>query len=150
MNITYFRIKVSRAPLDFEIFTTSFGCRRDINKSTSFFMVCSLIDHIKSSKLKRNHDPRAAGFTAKFATFYGIISMVYKSVDHETISSIRFLKFKNGIDFIFRFEIDKTKCARVAMQIASFSWSVLSLTITLNQSARVNSESFVKKQIYCG
>ena len=57
------------------------------NKSTTKFpMVYTLIDHrndvIKCSKLKWNHEPQASGFTAKFWTFYGIISMVYKSVDH--------------------------------------------------------------------
>ena len=57
------------------------------NKSTTKFpMVYTLIDHrndvIKCSKLKWNHEPQASGFTAKFWTFYGVISMVYKSVDH--------------------------------------------------------------------
>ena len=31
-------------------------------------------------KLKWNHELQASGFTAKFWTFYGIISMVYKSL----------------------------------------------------------------------
>ena len=51
-----------------------------------FSMVYTLVDHtndvIKCSKLKWNHEPQASGFTAKFWTFYGVISMVYKSVDH--------------------------------------------------------------------
>ena len=33
-------------------------------------------------KLKWNHESQASGFTAKFLTFYGVISMVYKSADH--------------------------------------------------------------------
>ena len=57
-------------------------------------MVCTLIDHrndvIKCSKLKWNHDPLASGFTAKFRTFYGVISMVDKSVDHGKLWSICF------------------------------------------------------------
>ena len=51
-----------------------------------FSMVYTLVDHtndvIKCSKLKWNHEPQASGFTAKFWTFYGVISMVYKSVDY--------------------------------------------------------------------
>ena len=58
-------------------------------------MVCILIDHrnvtIKCPKLKWNHEAQASGFTAKFLTFYGVISMVYKSADHEKVWSIRFL-----------------------------------------------------------
>ena len=54
-------------------------------------MVYTLIDHrndvIKRSKLKWNHKPQASGFTAKFWTFYGVISMVYKSVDHRKLWS---------------------------------------------------------------
>ena len=61
-----------------------------------FFMVYTLIDHtndvIKCSKLKWNHEPQASGFTAKFWTFYGVISMVYKSVDHGKLWSICFLQ----------------------------------------------------------
>ena len=42
---------------------------------------CTLIDHrndvIKCSKLKWNHELQASGFTAKFWTFHGVISMVY-------------------------------------------------------------------------
>ena len=53
-------------------------------------MVCTLIDHrndaIKCSQLK------ASGFTAKFWTFYGVISMAYKSVDREKVWSIRLLQ----------------------------------------------------------
>ena len=49
-------------------------------------MVYTLINHgndvIKFSKLKWNYELQASGFTAKFFTFYGVISMAYKSVDH--------------------------------------------------------------------
>ena len=55
-------------------------------------MVCTLIDHrndvIKCSKLKWNHEPQASGFIAKFWTNYGVISMVYKSVDHRKLSVV--------------------------------------------------------------
>ena len=37
-----------------------------------------------------NHQLQANGFTAKFSTFYGVISMVYKSVDHGKFWSIFF------------------------------------------------------------
>ena len=76
-------------------------------------MVYTLIDYgndaIKCSKL-----------TAKFLTFYGAISMVCESADHEKIWSMRcfvfvFLqqheKIISGIAFIFRCEIVKTKRA---------------------------------------
>ena len=57
-------------------------------------MVYTFIDHrndvIKCSKLKWNHEPQASGFTAKFWTFYGVISMVHKSVDHGKLWSIFF------------------------------------------------------------
>ena len=60
-------------------------------------MVSTLIDHrndaIKCSKLKWNHEPQAiGGFTAKFWTFYSVISVVYKSADQENVWSIRFLQ----------------------------------------------------------
>ena len=57
-------------------------------------MVYTLIDHrndvIKCSTLKWNNKPQASGFTAKFWTFYGIISVVYKNVEHEKLWSICF------------------------------------------------------------
>ena len=66
-------------------------------------MVCTLIDHrndvIKCSKLKWNQEPQASGFTAKFWTFYGVISMVYKSVEHGKLWSICFFT----MTFIFSF-----------------------------------------------
>ena len=51
-------------------------------------------------------------------------------------------KIISGIGFIFRCEIVKTKRARVLLQSAAFSWSVLSSTIALSQSARENSDSY--------
>ena len=44
-------------------------------------------------KLKWNHEPQASGFTAKLWTFYGVISMVYESVDHGKLWSICFLQY---------------------------------------------------------
>ena len=65
-------------------------------------MVYTFIDHrndvIKCSKLKWHHEPQASGFTAKFWTFYGVISMVHKSVDHGKLWSIFF-----KMTFIFSF-----------------------------------------------
>ena len=70
-------------------------------------MVYTLIDHrndvIKCSTLKWNNKPQASGFTAKFRTFYGIISVVYKNVEHGKLWSICFT-----ITFIF-YEKQKTK-----------------------------------------
>ena len=40
---------------------------------------------------KTQVEPRAAGFNAKFWTFYGVISIVYKSVDHGKLWSIFYL-----------------------------------------------------------
>ena len=85
-----------------------------------FFMVCNLIDDrndaIKCSKSKWNYETQASGFTAKFWTFYGFISMVYKSADHGNVWSIRFFTITrtifSGISFILRCEIVKTKSAR--------------------------------------
>ena len=61
-----------------------------------------ILDHrndvIKFSKLKWNHEPQTSGFTAKLWTFYGVISMVYKSVDHGKLWSIGFY---NNIFFFF-------------------------------------------------
>ena len=50
----------------------------------------------------------------------------------------------SAISFIFRCRNCQTKCARVALQIASFSWSVLSSKKVLNQSARENSGGYCK------
>ena len=70
--------------------------RENITNRPQFFKVYTVIDHrndvIKCSKLKWNHEPEASGFTAKFRTFYGVISMVYKSGDNGKLWSICFLQ----------------------------------------------------------
>ena len=64
------------------------------NRPQNFPWSNTLIDHRnyvkKCSKLKWNHEPQPSGFTAKFWTFYDVISMVYKSVDHGKLWSICF------------------------------------------------------------
>ena len=62
-------------------------------------MVYAIIDHkydaINCSKFTEwNYEPQAqaSGFTTKFRTFYGFISMVYKSVEHGKLWSICFLQ----------------------------------------------------------
>ena len=55
-------------------------------------------------------------------------------------------KIFSGISFIFRCKTVTAKNARVALQIASFSLSILSSIIALNQSARENSDSYCKKE----
>ena len=56
----------------------------NLTNRPQFSMVYTLIDHkndvIKCSKLRWNHKPQVSGFAAKFRTFYGVISMVYKRV----------------------------------------------------------------------
>ena len=87
--------------------------RMELTNRPDFFKFCTLIDHrndaIKCSKLSH--------FTAKFLTFYGVISMVWKSADHEKVWLIRFLtitrKVFSGISFTFRCEIVNTKSAHV-------------------------------------
>ena len=72
-------------------------------------MVYTLIDLkddvIKCLKLKWNHEPQASGFTEKFQTFYGVISVVYKSVDHGKLWSICFF---NNTYFFWRKTKNKT------------------------------------------
>ena len=67
-----------------------------LRNQPQFSMVYTLIDYrndvIKWSKLKWNHEKQVSGFTAKFGTFYVIISMVYKSVDHGKLWLICFLQ----------------------------------------------------------
>ena len=69
---------------------------KQFNKSTTFFYSLHSYHHkndvIKFSKLKWNHKPPASGFTAKFSTLYGVISMVFQSVDLGKLSSICFLQ----------------------------------------------------------
>ena len=43
-------------------------------------------------KTQVEHEPQVSGFTAKFWSFYGVISMVYKSANPEKVWSIRFLQ----------------------------------------------------------
>ena len=52
----------------------------------------------KCSKFKWNHEPQLSGFTAKLWTFYGVISLVYKSVECGKLWSIFFY---NNIYFWF-------------------------------------------------
>ena len=86
----------------------SLSSMKHLTNRPQFSMVNTLIDHrndvITCSKLKWNHEPQASGFTAKFWTFYGVISMVYKSVDHGKLWSICFLQ-----QHIFFYEKPKTK-----------------------------------------
>ena len=124
----------------------------DLTNQPDFFMVCTLIDHrndaIKCSKLKWNYEPQESGFTAMFWTFYGIISMVYKRADLEKVWLVRCFLFTitrttfSRSSFTFRCKIVKTKSARVALQIASFSWSLLLSTIALNQAACKKFQNF--------
>ena len=73
-----------------------FTLAAELTNRPQFSMVYTLIDHrnevIKCSRLKWNHEPKPSGFTAKFWTIYGIIFMVYKSVDHGKLWSICFTK----------------------------------------------------------
>ena len=76
--------------------------------------------------------------------------MVYKSANHEKVMSIRFLLYHDFFfaEFaLFSVAILSKLKARVALQIGSFSWSILSPTIALNQSARENSDTIVKRLI---
>ena len=113
-----------------------------LTNGPQFSMVYTLIDHrndvIKCSKLKWNHEPQASGFTAKFWTFYGVISMVYKSVDHGKLWSICFLQQH----LFFLRKNKKNKTTGSAWHVTSFPWSILSYTIALDQSARQDSLSY--------
>ena len=79
------------------------GILNPLTNRPQFPMVYTLINQrngvIKCSKLKWNHEPLASGFNAKFWTFYGVISIVYKSVDHGKLWSIFF--FFCTVTFIF-------------------------------------------------
>ena len=78
--------------------------------------------------------------TVKFWTFCGIISMVYKSVDHGKVWSICFLQEH----LFFLRKNKKNKTADTAWHVTSFPWSILSYTIALDQSAREDSLSYCK------
>ena len=97
------------------------------------FMVCTLIDHrndaIKCSKLKWNYEPQASGFLPNFEHFMALF-----------LWSIRELTMKNLVDSFFKHEklyaelafffcckIVNTKHARIALQIVSFSRSIVTL-----------------------
>ena len=73
------------------------GILNPLTNRPQFPVVYTLINQrngvIKCSKLKWNHEPLASGFNAKFWTFYGVISIVYKSVDHGNLWSIFFFCF---------------------------------------------------------
>ena len=73
------------------------GILNPLTNRPQFPMVYTLINQrngvIKCSKLKWNHEPLASGLNAKFWTFYGVISIVYKSVDHGKLWSIFYLFF---------------------------------------------------------
>ena len=65
-------------------------------------MVHTLIDRrndvIKCSKLKKNHELQSSRFTAKFWTFYGIISIVYRKPWKTVVDlffTITFIVMKN-------------------------------------------------------
>ena len=60
---------------------------------------------------KTQVEPQASGFSAKFWTFYGVISKVYKRVDHGKLWSICFFT----ITFIF-FIYEKTKTKQPALR----------------------------------
>ena len=89
---------------------------RKLTNRPQFSMVYTLINHrndvIKCLKLKWNHQQQASGFTAKFWTFYDVISMVYKSVHHGKLWS----NFFFTITFIFR----KLKTTGTAWHVTSF------------------------------
>ena len=87
-------------------------------------MVYTLIDHrnevIKCSKLKwRNHEPQASGFTSKFWTIYGVISMVYKSVDHGKLSVVD-LFFTMTFIFCFLWSFSQTARSDVFFVVVVF------------------------------
>ena len=102
-----------------------FGCYElHLTNGPQFSMVYTLTDHrndvIKCSKFKCNLELQTSSFTAKFWTFYGVISMVYTSVDHGKLWSI--LSFYRSI-FLRK---TKNKATATAWHVTSFPWSILS------------------------
>ena len=89
-----------------------------------FSTVYTLRDHrndvIKCSKFKCNLELQTSSFTAKFWTFYGVISVIYTSVDHGKLWSI--LSFYNNI-FLRK---TKNNATATAWHVTSFPWSILS------------------------
>ena len=76
--------------------------KRHLTNRPHFSMVHPLIDRgndvIKCSKLKKNHELQSSSFTAKFWTFYGIISIVYGKpwkVGIDLFFTITFIFMKN-------------------------------------------------------
>ena len=67
---------------------------------------------------KTQVEPQASGFTAKFWTFYGIISMIYKSVDHG-----KFVFYNN----IYFFEKNQKQNSRrcVTCYVSSMVYSLI-------------------------
>ena len=72
----------------------------------------------KCSKFKWNHEPQLSGFTAKFWTFYGVISLVYKSVECGKLWSIFFY---NNIYFWFPAKFRHFHLRRVIYKLFSCS-----------------------------
>ena len=100
----------------------------------------------KCSKLKRNHEPQASGFTVKFEHF-DVISTVDNRTDLGKLFSIYCLQYH--WQFWSPFPLrkrekerkkQKTNCAT----ITSFLWSVLLLNIALDKSAGDKSLSYGK------
>ena len=86
----------------------------DLTNQPQFSVVYTLIDHrnyvIKCSKPKWNHKPQSSGSAAKFQTFYGVIFMVYKSLDHGKLWLICFFMTTLFCFFIITFIfLQKTK-----------------------------------------
>ena len=104
-----------------------------------FSTVYTLIDH------------RNDGFTAKSWTFYGVISMVYTTVDHGKLWSICF--FTITFSFFSRKtkpyppppQKKREKKNGTTWHVTSFPWSTLSQTIALDQSAPEDTLSYCKK-----
>ena len=98
-----------------------------LTNQSQFSIVYTVIDHrndvIKCWKLKWNNELQASSFTAKFWTFYGIISMVYKSVDHGKLWWICFFTVTFIFSFLWNF---LENLARTAWHVTSFPWSILS------------------------
>ena len=111
--------------------------------SNRFFhgLFCTLIDHrndaIKCSK------PTSRRRMVSLPSFEHFMALILRSMRVQCLI-FTIIRKTNGICFIFCCGIVKTKSTRVALQIASSSWSVLSSTIALNQSARENSDSYCK------
>ena len=102
---------------------------------------------------KTQVEPLACGSWFHRPSFEHFMASFLWSIRVQTTKKSGWFGFYNnakkfsGISFILRCEIVKTKSARVALQIASFLWSILSSAMALNQSARENSDSDCKRNI---